>query len=289
MTAGELPGVLPPLPPPAPLRVVVADDNPVVRAGLTSLFAGRTDICVVAEAADGREAVQVVQAHRPDVVLLDVRMPGVDGLSALPHLTPLAPVLMLTYSSEDAIVREALRRGASGYLVHGEFTVEQLVGALAAVRAGQAQFSPTAATALLAHLRGAPAAPLPPGFPDQHPPAPDPPARHPAGSPVRPSHVQPDMADSASVAGGGGAGGASGAARQSQADRYGLSQREVEILELIASGMANAQIAATCFISEKTVKNHINRIFAKLQSSSRSEAVARWLGITDGRGRGSRW
>ena len=108
------------VPPPSSLRVVVADDNPVVRAGLTALLTGREDITVVAEAADGREAYEAARTHRPDVVLLDVRMPGVDGISALPYLVRIAPVVMLTYSRESEIVQEALRRGAGGYLVHGD-------------------------------------------------------------------------------------------------------------------------------------------------------------------------
>lgn len=93
------------------LRVVVADDNPVVRAGLTALLDGREEVRVVAEASDGREAREMTRRHRPDLVLLDVRMPGMDGLTALPDLVPLAPVLMLTYSGESETVREALRRG----------------------------------------------------------------------------------------------------------------------------------------------------------------------------------
>lgn len=122
--------------PPDPLRVVVADDNPVVRAGLTALLSGREDLEVVAEAADGREAYEATLAHTPDVVLLDVRMPGVDGLTALPHLVPLTAVLMLTYSGESDIVHEALRRGANGYLVHGEFTPDELVTAVRDARRG---------------------------------------------------------------------------------------------------------------------------------------------------------
>lgn len=102
----------PQAPPTAPLRLVVADDNPVVRAGLTALLSGREDTTVVAEAADGREAYEAALRHRPDVILLDVRMPGVDGISALPHLVRLAPVMMLTYSHEAETVREALRLGA---------------------------------------------------------------------------------------------------------------------------------------------------------------------------------
>lgn len=107
-----MPDALPPTPAAAPLRVLVADDNPVVRAGLTALLHGRDAITVVAEADDGRQAYEGALRHRPDVVLLDVRMPGVDGLSALPHLVRLAPVLMLTYSRESEVVRRALRLGA---------------------------------------------------------------------------------------------------------------------------------------------------------------------------------
>lgn len=119
-----------------PLRVLIADDNPVVRAGLTSLLATAGDMEVVAQAADGREALSLTRRHAPDVILLDVRMPGVDGISALPHLVQLAPVLMLTYSRESEVVREALLLGAGGYLVHGEFTPEDLVRAVQGVREG---------------------------------------------------------------------------------------------------------------------------------------------------------
>src|SRR3954447_1560413 len=152
-------------PPPARLRVVVADDNPVVRAGLTALLSGRSDITVVAEAADGREAYEAAHFQRPDVVLLDVRMPGVDGISALPYLVQIAPVVMLTYSRESEIVQEALRRGAGGYLAHGEFTAEQLVAAVWDIKEGRAYFTPTAAGALLAQLRqGQGDLPLPEGL-----------------------------------------------------------------------------------------------------------------------------
>ncbi|MFD7132722.1 response regulator [Streptomyces sp. NPDC059894] len=233
-----------------PLRVVIADDNPVVRAGLAALLSDREDITVVAEAADGREACEAAHRHRPDLVLLDVRMPGVDGLSALPHLVGIAPVVMLTYSGEAEVVEEALRRGAGGYLVHGEFTVEELVSAVRDVREGRAHFTPTAATAVLTRLRSTQNATAHNGV-TQPPP-------FPATSPKRLSQLQSAV----------------GQSRRG----FELSAREAEIMDLIASGMTNQQIAATCFISEKTVKNHINRIFAKLHSSSRSEAAAKWLG-----------
>ncbi|MDX6363426.1 MAG: hypothetical protein QOC85_2436, partial [Streptomyces sp.] len=121
-----------------PLRVLVADDNPVVRAGLTALLGAHPDIEVVAQAADGEEAVTLASGCAPDVVLLDVRMPGTDGLTALPRLTHLAPVMMLTYSREPEVVAEALRRGAAGYLVHGEFTAPELITAVRDLRHGRA-------------------------------------------------------------------------------------------------------------------------------------------------------
>ncbi|MGW4021269.1 response regulator [Streptomyces sp. NPDC005009] len=276
------------VPPPAPLRVVVADDNPVVRAGLTALLTGREDITVVAEAADGREAYEAAHTHRPDVVLLDVRMPGVDGISALPYLVRIAPVVMLTYSRESEIVQEALRRGAGGYLVHGEFTADQLVSAIRDIGEGRPHFTPTAAGALLSQLRQDPRPPrsLPEGLGTARTTGPTinglglPHIPPPSTSVENLSQMQPGMARSSS----GWTGGRPAAPDRS---RYQLSTREAEIMDLIASGMNNQQIAATCFISEKTVKNHINRIFAKLHSTSRSEAAAKWLGTTPGSGRGA--
>ncbi|MFI5616555.1 response regulator [Streptomyces sp. NPDC051567] len=220
--------------PTLPVRVLIADGNPVLRAGLAALLGAAGGFHVVARAADGREALALTRAHAPDVVLLDVRMPGVDGISALPHLVRLAPVLMLTYSREADLVRETLLLGAGGYLVHGEFGVDQLISAVRDVHEGRAHFTATAATALLADVR------------------------------ERSSLEQRAVAQSSR-----------GMLNQAGS---GLSSREVEIMDLIASGMSNQQIAAACFISEKTVKNHINRIFAKLHSTTRSEAIARWLG-----------
>jgi DNA-binding NarL/FixJ family response regulator len=229
---------------------LVADDNPVVRAGLTALLSGSADTTVVAEAADGREAYEAALRHRPDVILLDVRMPGVDGISALPHLVRLAPVMMLTYSHEAETVREALRLGAGGYLVHGEFTTEQLVRAVRDVREGRPHVTPGAARALLAELRES----APAHIEGQLRPVP---GQNPARST---SQLQSTVG-------------------QSFRSRFRLSTREAEIMDLIASGMTNQQIAAACFITEKTVKNHINRIFAKLNTTTRSQAAAKWLGV----------
>ncbi|AZS89857.1 response regulator transcription factor [Streptomyces griseoviridis] len=286
------------------MRVVVADDNPVVRAGLTALLSGRPDIVVVAEAADGREACEAARELRPDVVLLDVRMPGVDGISALPYLVRIAPVVMLTYSRESEIVRESLRRGAGGYLVHGEFTADQLITAVRDTNHGGAHFTRTAAGALLAQVRqdadrgagregaGREGAGLPEGLGGaeasdgnlaqgsissrEQPASPADEVGWPqelsAISPHLLSRLQSNVGQSSS------AGWPGGRAAVPDRSRFPLSAREAEIMDLIASGMNNQQIAATCFISEKTVKNHINRIFAKLHSTSRSEAAAKWLG-----------
>jgi DNA-binding NarL/FixJ family response regulator len=265
--------------PTSPLRVVVADDNPVVRAGLTALLSGRADITVVAEATDGREAYEAAHLHRPDVVLLDVRMPGVDGISALPYLVRIAPVVMLTYSRESEIVQEALRRGAGGYLVHGEFTADELVAAVRDIKLGRAHFTPSAAGALLAQLRQERAGSgvsLPGGLGSYE-------SQLGAAANGTTSSVANSRLNSPE-----GLSQLQSPVRQSSSDRsrFQLSAREAEIMDHIASGMTNQQIAATCFISEKTVKNHINRIFAKLHSTSRSEAAAKWLGTAPGSARG---
>ncbi|MFD4790090.1 response regulator [Streptomyces sp. NPDC058459] len=241
----------PQAPPATPLRLVVADDNPVVRAGLTALLTGREDTTVVAEAADGREAYEATLLHRPDVVLLDVRMPGVDGISALPHLVRLAPVMMLTYSHETETVREALRLGAGGYLVHGEFGTEQLVRAVRDVCEGRPHVTPGAARALL------------------------PPVRPPSAT----AHKEPELPTPSWQISANPLSQLQSPVGQSFRSRFRLSTREAEIMDLVASGLTNHQIAAACFISEKTVKNHINHIFAKLHTTNRTQATAKWLGV----------
>ncbi|GAA4773564.1 hypothetical protein GCM10023329_21750 [Streptomyces sanyensis] len=293
---GGAPGGRPPETP--LLRVLVADDNPVVRAGLAALLRGGGGIEVVAEAADGRQAYEGTLRHRPDVVLLDVRMPGVDGLAVLPRLVGLAAVVMTTYSAEDEVVREAVLRGAGGYLVHGEFTADELLAAVRAVPGGRGAFTPSARGALAAvpERNGSPlllrgpdgltASSCGAGAGQVHSSAiahgchpyewsglPNSPQRkgehrlRPGGQPLRTaSQTQADVGHSCKGAGVPGA------------LPIGLSQREVEVMELIASGMTNQQIAAACFISHKTVKNHINHIFAKLDAGSRGEAIALWHG-----------
>ncbi|MEU9347269.1 response regulator transcription factor [Streptomyces sp. NPDC048278] len=234
---------------PGALRVLVADDNPVIRAGLTAVLSAADDLTVVAEAEDGRAAYEAALHHRPDVILLDVRMPGVDGIAALPHLVRVAPVMMLTYSDGTDLVQEAVRLGAGGYLVHGEFTTQQLTQAVRDVGRGRPHFTPTATNALLAHVRGHATAHTKPEL---------------QLLPTEFIHTRLSQLQSS--------------VGQSSQSRFQLSGREAEIMDLIASGMSNQQIAAVCFISEKTVKNHINRIFAKLHTPTRAQATAKWLG-----------
>ncbi|GAA3966164.1 response regulator transcription factor [Thermobifida alba] len=210
----------------SPITVLAVDDNIVVRAGLVALLETADDIRVVGEAGDGAEAVVKARELRPDVVLLDVRMPVRDGVSVVEELAEFTRVVMLTHTEDPEVVQTALRRGASGYLVHGHFTLDELDRALReVVRGTGSPLSPVAAAALVSSLRSAPRTP----------------------APVDPAAL-------------------------------GLTDREAEVLAAMARGLSNAEIAAELFLSEKTVKNHINRIFRKLGVATRAAAIARWNG-----------
>lgn len=209
------------------IRVVVADDNAVVRHGLVSVLASFEGIEVVGEAANGQQAIDVTRVHRPEVVLLDVRMPVLDGVSAAATLSRSARVLMLTYDHDDEVVAAAIRAGAQGYLVHGHFDLDELERAVKALAEGLAVLSPHVASSVFEALRQGP-------------------GRAEGG---------PAMA--------------------------GLTTREREIMGLLALGLANHGIAERLFLSEKTVKNHLNRIFAKLGVATRAQATAGWLGLID--------
>lgn len=206
------------------MRVLVADDNALIRLGLRAALEELDDVEEVAEAADGQQAVDRVQAGDVDVVLLDVRMPVRDGMSALPEIVPHATVLMLTNTDDMEIVGRAMQAGASGYVIHGSLTPEGIGSAIRACLAGGTFTS---------------------GLQTWTPVPPSPTART-----TPPQGV--------------------------------LSTRESEIMEVVAQGLTNQQIARRLYLSEKTVKNHINRIFAKLQVTSRTQAVAVWLGTADG-------
>lgn len=214
---------------PNPIRVMVVDDNPVVRSGLISLLEASNVAEVVAEAGDGQQAATEAERTRPDLVLLDVRMPLVDGVEAAGLLSRRTRVLMLTYTDDPEVVRAAIRNGACGYLVHGTFSPDELGKAVQDAVAGSHPLSPSAAGAVFEAVRQGPAE-----VPD---------------APPDPGVVGVTM---------------------------GLSAREVEVLQLISEGNSNGEIAQTLFLSEKTVKNHVNRVYAKLAVESRGAAIARW-------------
>lgn len=212
------------------VRVMIVDDNPVVRSGLVSLLEASGCGEVVAEAADGEQALTQATRAQPDLVLLDVRMPGIDGVEAAGLLSATSRVLMLTYTDDPETVRSAIRNGACGYLVHGTFSPEELGRAVRDAIAGTNPLSSSAAGALFDAVRSDPQPPAEPAAPD------------PVGARVA----------------------------------LGLSAREAEILDEIAQGKSNADIAGSLFLSEKTVKNHLNRIYTKLGVDSRAAALARW-------------
>jgi DNA-binding NarL/FixJ family response regulator len=206
------------------IRVLVIDDNAVVRRGVASLLEATDDMIVVGEASNGKEGITLVQELSPDIVLCDVRMPVMDGITAVETISKHAKVMMLTYAEDEERVTGAIRAGASGYLVHGRFDPEELESSVRDLMGGRKVLSPSVVPVVFDAL--------------QHP------------------------ADTIS------------AGAQS-----GLTQREQEIMNLLAKGHSNPDIASELFLSEKTVKNHVNHIYAKLGVSSRAQAIAHWLGI----------
>lgn len=208
------------------IRVVIADDNAVIRHGLASMLEADGEIVVVAQAANGKEAIAAVREERPHVVLLDVRMPIMDGIETAGRLRELTRVLMLTYSDDEWAVSGAIRAGASGYLVHGRFEPDELLAAIRDVAGGQTVLSPAVASTVFGVIR---------------------------------DDAQPETAT----------------------DRFTLTDREFEIMGLVVQGRTNGAIAEELFISPKTVKNHLNRIYAKMGVERRAEAIAKWLGIRE--------
>jgi DNA-binding NarL/FixJ family response regulator len=204
-----------------PIRVLIADDHAGFRSGLNALLATQAGIAVVGEAETGSDAVARALALQPDVVLMDLNMPGLDGIAATRRIVDTSPhiaVLVLTMADNDAAVFDALRAGARGYLLKGADRAE-LTRAVRAVASGEAIFGPDVARRLMAFFA-------------------DPATKRAAPFPE-------------------------------------LSERELEILELIARGLSNQQIVDRLVISPKTVRNHISNIFSKLQVRDRAEAVVR--------------
>ena len=201
------------------LRVVIADDQPMMRAGFKAVLEATGNIEVVAEASNGEEAVAAAEAHRPDVVLMDIRMPGMDGIEATRRL-PRQRVLILTTFGLDEYIIEALRAGASGFLLKDAPTRE-VVEAVRAVAAGDAVLAPAVARQLLDQVgRRLPAAV----------------SRTPDG-----------LGE--------------------------LTDREEEVLRMLAVGMSNAEIATALVVSEPTVKTHVSNLLGKLGLRDRVQAV----------------
>lgn len=216
-----------------PIRVVICDDHVVFRRGLSLVLEDEDGIEVVGEAADTDGAVKATLDHLPDVVLMDLRMPGGGGLAATRRIRALHPelrVIVLTVSDDDADLFEAIRAGASGYLLK-EVSIEEVGVAVRSVAAGHSLLSPSMTSKLLD------------GFSDL--------ARQ---SDARPTAVAPGPAGSEGAAG-------------------HLTDREMEALRGMARGLSNREIAAELGIAENTVKNHVRGVLEKLGVKSRTEAA----------------
>ncbi|MHB9753977.1 response regulator [Streptomyces sp. BYX5S] len=209
------------------IRVIIVDDQSMVRAGFAALLNAQSDIDVVGEAPDGREGVQVSRSTHPDVVLMDVRMPEMDGLAAAQELLAPPPgvvhrpkVLMLTTFDVDDYVYAALRAGASGFLLK-DAPPADLIAAVRVVAAGEALLAPTVTKRLIEDF-----------------------------AKTRPAH------------------------RKKRSPLLkSLTPREAEVLELIARGLSNQEIAEKLVLAEQTVKTHIGRVLAKLGLRDRAQAV----------------
>ncbi|MFJ8435652.1 response regulator [Kitasatospora sp. NPDC094019] len=231
---------------PTVTRVLVADDQTVVREGIVMLLGLLPGIEVVGAAADGEEAVALVARHRPDVVLMDLRMPRCDGVEATRRIRagyPGTEVVVLTTYADDESLFPALLAGARGYLTK-DAGGEEIARAIADVRSGAAGLSPQVQLRLLERLSGESAS---------------------------------GAAGAAGVPGTAGAAGAAGrvpSGERAPEPPDGLTAREAEVLGLIAEGLSNTEIARRLYVGPATVKTHINNLFAKTGVRDRAQAVA---------------
>jgi two-component system NarL family response regulator len=204
-----------------PIRVVVVDDQELFRRGLTMLLNAEPDIEVVGEASNGAGAVELAAAEGPDVVLMDVRMPkqsGIESCLAMKDAAPTARIIMLTVSDDEADLYDAVKNGASGYLLK-DSSIDEVAQAVRVVAEGQSLISPSMAVKLIDEFK--------------------------------------EMSR----------------AEREQVPTPRLTERELEVLRLVAQGLNNRDAARLLFISENTVKNHVRNILEKLQLHSRMEAV----------------
>lgn len=206
---------------PQDLRVVVADDHPAFRAGIVAILEDLEDLEVVAAVADGHHALTAVAEHAPDVVLMDLRMPNLDGVAATAQLRsthPSVAVVVLTMNGDDDSLFAALRAGARGYLLK-EADGDEIARAIRAVARGEAVFGPAVAPKVLEFFARPPSAGGAVAFPQ-------------------------------------------------------LTDREREVLDLVARGLDNASVARRLVLSEKTIRNRVSDVLSKLHASSRAEVVA---------------
>jgi DNA-binding NarL/FixJ family response regulator len=214
-----------PSPHPDPIRTMIVDDHALFRRGLEMVLAGEPDIELVGQASDGAEAVEKAAESLPDIVLMDIRMPrsnGIEACRAMKEAAPSAKIIILTISDEEEDLFEAIRAGASGYLLK-DIPLDEVADTVRAVHGGQSLINPSMAGKLLTEFATL--------------------ARRDDGE----------------------------RAQELPAPR--LTEREMQVLKLVARGMNNRDIAKELFISENTVKNHVRNILEKLQIHSRMEAV----------------
>ncbi len=224
-----------------PIRVAIVDDQALIREGLTIILGANADIEIVGQAGDGYEAIRVVEQVEPDLVLMDIKMPHLDGIAATRRIKehpPKTQVLILTTYSDDDLVFEGIRAGAAGYLLK-DITRDTLADAVRGAARGEAQIDPAVASKVLAEFQrmatvlrrrsGPPGAAEPP--------------------PERASSVRDVLPMEA------------------------LTPREEAILGLLTEGLTNAGIAARLHLSEGTVKNYVSEILSKLQANDRTHAV----------------
>ncbi len=207
-----------------PITVMVVDDHSVVRQGVRAFLETCPDIAVVAEAASGEEAVRLAARHAPDVALMDLVMPGMDGIEAtraVKRISPRTQIIVLTSYHEDEHIFPAIRAGAISYLLK-DIAPESLADAIRKAARGEAMLHPRVAARLIQELHA---------------------AREPSPSPTAPAPFAE------------------------------LTERELEVLRLIAQGMSNAAIAGQLVISERTVKSHVSNILSKLHLSDRTQAA----------------
>jgi DNA-binding NarL/FixJ family response regulator len=211
------------------LRVLIVDDHPVFRFGLSSLIASLPDMTVVGEATSGESAIEETKKLKPDIVLMDINMPGMNGIEATRHILkehPDTSILVITMFDDESVF-DAMQAGARGYLLKGA-DPEETIRAIQAVASGEAIFSPKVAERLITYFGKQQSSAPTSAFPE-------------------------------------------------------LTQRENEVLELIARGLTNQAIADALVLSQKTVRNHVSNIFSKLQVSDRAQAIirARQAGMGD--------